>query len=209
MAPAMKDESGWTLPEMVLGMLLSLSIAAASMMVLQTMLHSQSATGSRLAAQDDGTFAMLRMTKDIRSATAATVQDARTLDLLVPQHDPAGGAPISTHVRYACTGVPGSCARYVCGTPFSSNSCGTPSSVVVLANGVANTDNFRGVSAGVDQPFPSSTPATWTGSATAAPNNIGFISVHVQVTRTDGAMAWSSTRPLDFHDGADLENFTN
>jgi Tfp pilus assembly protein PilW len=207
MAPAMKDESGWTLPEMVLGMLLSLSIAGASLMVLQTMLHSQTATGSRLAAQDDGSFAMLRVTKDIRTATAATVQDARTLDLVVPQHNPGGGAPIAAHVRYACSA--GSCARYVCGTPFSSNSCGSASSVIVLTKGVANADNFRGVSVGVDQPFPSSTPATWAGSATAAQNNVGFISVHLQVTRTDGATEWRSSRPLDFHDGADLENFTN
>ena len=206
MAPAWKEESGWTLLEMVLGMLLSLSIAAASLMVLQTTLRSQSATGSRLAAQDDGTFAMLRMTKDIRAATAATVQDARTLDLIVPLHDPAGGTPIETHVRYACAGE--TCARYVCGTPFVSNSCGSVTSVVVVAQGVANSDNFRGVSRGADQPFPSSTPASFTGGATAAPNNVGFISVHVQVTRTEGAMAWRSNQ-LDFLDGADLENFTN
>jgi Tfp pilus assembly protein PilW len=209
MAPAWKDESGWTLPELLLGMVLSLSIAASSLVVLQTTLHSQSATGSRLAAQDDGTFAMLRMTKDIRTATAATVQDARTLDLLVPQHNPAGGGVVATHVRYACVGVPGSCARYTCGTPFTANSCGSPSSVVIVSQGVTNSDNFRGVSLGVDQPFPSSTPASWAGTGAAAQNNVGFIGLHLQVIRTDGAMSWRSTRPLDFLDGADLENFTN
>src|SRR5437773_2241542 len=78
MAPAWKDEAGWTLPELMIGMVMSLAIAASSLLVLQTTLHSQKATGSRLAAQDDGSFAMLRMTKDIRTATAATVQDART-----------------------------------------------------------------------------------------------------------------------------------
>jgi hypothetical protein len=209
MAPAWKEQRGWTLPEMVLGMLLSLTIAAASVMVLQSTLHSQKATGSRLAAQDDGSFAMLRMTKDIRTATAAVVQDARTLDLLVPMHDPAGGAPIPTHVRYACTGVPGSCTRYACGTPFASNSCGSPTNIVVVANGVANSDNFRGVSRGVDQPFPAATPATWAGSATAAQDNVGFISVHVAVLRSEDAGPWRHDQPLDFHDGADLANFTN
>jgi hypothetical protein len=207
MAPAWKDESGWTLPELMLGLVLSLSIAASSLVVLGTVMRSQSSTGSRLAAQDDGTTAMLRMTKDIRTATAATVQDARTLDLQVPQHNPAGGAPMSVHIRYACAGI--SCTRYVCGTPFSSSSCGNPSAAVVVANGVANGDNFRGVSRGVDQPYPATTPATWAGSATAAPDNVGFISVHVQVNRTDGAMSWRSSRPLDFLDGADLQNFTN
>jgi hypothetical protein len=207
MAPAWKDESGWTLPELMLGLVLSLSIAASSLVVLQTVMRSQSSTGSRLAAQDDGTTAMLRMTKDIRTATAAAVQDARTLDLQVPQHDPAGGAPLQVHVRYACVGT--SCTRYVCGTPFTSSSCGNPSNPVVVASGVANGDNFRGVSRGIDQPYPSSTPATWAGSGTAAQNNVGFISVHVQVNRTDGAMSWRSTRPLDFIDGADLQNFTN
>jgi Tfp pilus assembly protein PilW len=207
MAPAWKDESGWTLPELMLGLVLSLSIAASSLVVLQTVMRSQSSTGSRLAAQDDGTTAMLRMTKDIRTATAATVQDARTLDLQVPRHNPAGGAPVSVHIRYACAGI--SCTRYVCGTPVSSNSCGNPSAAVVVADGVANGDNFRGVSRGVDQPFPATTPATWAGSATAAPDNVGFISVHVQVNRTDGAMSWRSSRPLDFLDGADLQNFTN
>jgi hypothetical protein len=207
MAPAWKDESGWTLPELMLGLVLSLSIAASSLVVLQTVMRSQSSTGSRLAAQDDGTTAMLRMTKDIRTATAATVQDARTLDLQVPQRNPAGGAPLQVHVRYACTGT--SCTRYVCGTPISSNSCGNPSQEVMVASGVANDDNFRGVSRGVDQPYPATTPSTWAGAAGAAQDNVGFISVHVQVNRSDGAMSWHSSRPLDFLDGADLENFTN
>jgi len=191
----MKDESGWTLPETLLGLVLSLSIAASSLVVLQTALHSQHATGSRLAAQDDGTFAMLRMTKDIRTATAATVQDARTLDLQVPQHNPAGGAPISVHVRYACAG--GSCSRFVCGTPMVSSSCGSPLSTTVVATGVANSDNFLGVSRGVEQPFPSTTPSSWAGAGVAARDNVGFISVHVRVVRSD------------FLDGADLENYTN
>jgi Tfp pilus assembly protein PilW len=207
MAPAWKDESGWTLPELMLGLVLSLSIAASSLVVMQTALRSQSSTGSRLAAQDDGTTAMLRMTKDIRTATAATVQDARTLDLQVPQHNPAGGAPVQVHVRYTCAGA--SCTRYICGTPITSNSCGNPSNPVVVASGVANGDNFRGVSRGIDQPYPSTTPSTWAGSSTAAQDNLGFISVHVQVNRTDGAMSWRSNRPLDFLDGADLQNFTN
>jgi hypothetical protein len=207
MAPAWKDDSGWTLPEMLIGLALSLSIAASSLVILQTALRAQSSTGSRLAAQDDGTTAMLRMTKDIRTATAATVQDARTLDLQVPQHNPAGGAPLQVHVRYACVGT--SCTRYVCGTPISSNSCGNPTAQVVVASGVANGDNFRGVSRGIDQPYPSTTPLSWTGTGAAAQDNVGFISVHVQVTRTDGAMSWRSNRPLDFLDGADLQNFTN
>jgi hypothetical protein len=203
MAPAWKDEAGWTMPELLLGMVLSLAVAASSLVVLQSTLRSQSSTGSRLAAQDDGSFAMLRMTKDIRTATAATVQDARTLDLLVPQRNPAGGAPIPTHVRYACIGgaPSGSCARYQCGTPFTSNACGSPNNVVVVASGVANADNFRGVSLGVEQPFPSSTPASWAGTGAAAQDNVGFVSLHLRVM--------GSKRPLDFLDGADLENFTN
>lgn len=190
MAPAMKDESGWTLPETLIGLVLSLSIAAASLVVLQTAVRSQTATGTRLAAQDDGTFAMLRMTRDIRTATAATVQDARTLDLQVPPQ---------VHVRYACDSA--ACTRYVCGTPITSNSCGNPSQQVIVAAGIANADNFRGVSLGVDQPFPSTTPPTWSGTGAAAQNNVGFISVHVQVNH--------SGRPLDFLDGADLQNYTN
>jgi hypothetical protein len=211
MAPAWKDESGWTLFEVLVGLVMSLTIAGSSLLILNSTLHAQMATGSRLAAQTDGSFAMLRLTKDIRAATAATVQDARTLDLLVPEHNPSGGAPIPTHVRYACIGTPGSCARYTCGTPFSSNACGSPSQVVVIANGVANPDNFQGVSMGVAQPTsaPASTPASWTGSGSPAANNVGFISVHIQVLRTEGAGAYGSTRPLDFHDGADLENYTN
>jgi hypothetical protein len=209
MAPAWKDESGWTLPELLVGMVLSLAIAASSLMILQSTLHSQKETGSRLAAQDDGSTAMFRLTKDIRTATGAAVQDSRTLDLLVPLRDPAGGAPIATHVRYVCAGTPGSCTRYTCGTPFASNSCGSATNPVVVANGVANTDNFRGVSRGVDQPFPATTPATWAGSATAAPNNIGFVSVHLAVLRSENAGPWRHDQPLDFHDGADLANFTN
>jgi hypothetical protein len=211
MAPAWKDESGWTLPEMLLGLILSLGIAGSSLVMLQTTLHSQSETDSRLAAQDDGTTAMLRMTKDIRTATAATVQSSTILDLQVPQHDPAGGAPLSVHVRYACSGMPASCTRSVCNTPFSSNSCSSPTNIVTLATGVTNTDNFQGVSMGVAQSWgtPATTPATWSGTGTPGPSNVGFISLHLQITRTFDAKIWRSNRPLDFHDGADLENYSN
>lgn len=209
MAPAWKEESGWTLPEMLIGLVLSLSIAAASLVMLTTSLRSQRTTGSRLSAQDDGTTAMLRLTKDIRVATAATVQSSTILDLQVPQHDPSGGAPLSVHVRYACSGLPATCTRAVCNTPFSSNSCSSPTNVVTLASGVTNTDNFRGVSMGSDQPFPSTTPSTWGGSGSAAVNNIGFIAAHLQIVRTEDVHEWRSDKPLDFHDGADLENYSN
>jgi Tfp pilus assembly protein PilW len=213
MAPAWKDESGWTLPELLIGLTMALGIAASSLMVLQTTLHAQKTTGSRLAAQDDGSFAMLRMTKDIRTATGATVQDPRTLDLLVPEHNPAGGAPIATHVRYACigTGTSGSCARYTCGTPFNSNACGSPSRVLIVAGGVSNGDNFQAMSMGVAQPTssPASTPSTWSGTGTPGPANVGFVTVHLQLLRSDDAGAFHSSRPLDFHDGADLANFSN
>jgi hypothetical protein len=151
------------------------------------------------------------MTKDIRTATAATVQSSTILDLQVPQHDPAGGAPLSVHVRYACNGMPATCTRSVCNTPFTSNSCSSPTNVVTLATGVTNSDNFQGVSMGVPQPWgsPATTPATWTGTGTPGPNNVGFISLHLQITRTFDAKIWRSNRPLDFHDGADLENYSN
>jgi hypothetical protein len=211
MAPAMKDESGWTLPEMLLGLVLSLGIAASSLVMLESTLHSQSETGSRLAAQDDGSTAMLRLTKDIRTATAATVQNSTTLDLQVPQHNPSGGSPLSVHVRYACAGMPASCTRSVCNTPFTSNSCSSPTNVVTVAGGVTNTDNFQGVSMGVAQPWgaPATTPSTWAGTGSPGANNVGFIALHLQITRTDGAQAWRSSRPLDFNDGADLENYSN
>ena len=107
MAPARKDESGWTLPEMMLGLLLSLGIAASSLAMLETTLRSQSETGSRLAAQDDGSTAMLRLTKDIRTATGATVQSSTILDLQVPQRDPPG-APRSART---CATPAAACRR--------------------------------------------------------------------------------------------------
>jgi Tfp pilus assembly protein PilW len=209
MAPAWKDETGFTLPELLLGMVLALGVAASSILMLQTTLHAQKSTGSRLAAQDDGSFAMLRLTKDIRSATAASLRDARTLDLLVPQNNAAGGAPVIAHIRYQCAGLPATCTRYTCSAPYSSSSCGSPSRVLVIASGVVNTANFRGVSMGVDQPFPSSTPASWAGTGSPGANNIGFIAMNLQVMRTDDVGSWASARPLDFNDGADLGNFTN
>ena len=216
MAPAWKDESGWTLPELMVGLVMSLGIAASSLTVLQTTMHAQLETGTRQLAQNAGTTATQRVTKDIRAATAAVVQTSTILDLQVPQHDPSGGAPISTHVRYACTGMPASCTRSVCGTPINSNSCGSATGVVTLATGVMNTDNFQGVSMGVAQPVgaPASTPATWNGTGTPGPNNVGFISIHLRIARAttrrgDGTIAVLSDRYLDFHDGADLENFSN
>jgi hypothetical protein len=62
---------------------------------------------------------------------------------------------------------------------------------------------------GVDQPFPSSTPATWAGTGLPSTDNIGFISLSLQVTRTEDVGSWGSDRALDFNDGADLGSFTN
>ena len=211
MAPAWKDESGWTLPELLVGLFLSLTIAASSLVVLQTTMHSQLETGSRLTAQGAGTAAMFQLTSDIRTATAATVQSATVLDLQLPQHNPSGGAPVSVHVRYACTGMPASCTRSVCGTPYNSNSCGSVTNVVDVADGVMNTDNFQGVSMGVNVGPPANTPASPDGTGTASASNLGFVSLHFQIARSDDASAktWPTGKPLDFVDGADLGNFTN
>lgn len=208
---ACASERGWTLIETLLGLVLGLTIAGAALMILESSLHAQKETGSRLAAQSDGTFAMLRITKDVRAATQVYLVNGQTIDLQVPEHDPAGGNPISTHVRYQCAGSPATCTRYECNTPVNSNSCPNPTRTVVLAQQVTNTDNFQGVSMGVNVGPPANTPASPDGTGTASASNLGFVSLHFQIARSDDASAktWPTGKPLDFVDGADLGNFTN
>ena len=202
-------QDGWTLIECMVGLALALTVAGSSLMLLNTSLHSQKETGSRLVAQDDGSFAMLRLTKDIRAATAATVQDARTLDLAVPEE--ISGTLTTMHVRYSCTGSggTGACWRYVCSTPYNASACPSWSHGTKIAGGVANSDNFRGLSQGANQSYPSHTPSTWAGTGSAAADNIGFVAVHIKVARSEDKGIGGTGLPLDFHDGADLSNFTN
>ena len=83
--------------------------------------------------------------------------------------------------------------------------------MVALVSGVTNTDNFQGVSMGVPQPTtaPATTPTTWTGTGAAGPANVGFITLHLRVARTEDAGPYPVGKPLDFNDGADLDNYTN
>jgi hypothetical protein len=209
-----RGEDGWSLIDSMLGLVLALVVAGSALVLLQTSLRSQKETGSRLAAQDDATSMMLRLTKDIRAATAATVLDGnRTLDLVVPLRNPTGGPMTTTHVRYQCTGpdAGGTCTRYECIAPYSTTTCATWTRAVVLAKGVANDDDdfFQGLSMGQPMSAPAHTPATWAGTGVAAADNVGFISVHVQLHRSEDAGPWRVGSPLDFHDGADLANYTN
>lgn len=208
---ACAQERGWTLFETLLGLVLGLAISSAALMILQSALHAQKEAGSRLAAQSDGTLAMLRITKDVRAATQAYLVDARTLDLQVPQRSPSGGSPVSTHVRYQCAGGAGAatCSRYECSTPVNSNSCPSPPQTLVLASKVANADNFQGASMGVDISTPANTPPSAAGTGTAAAGNLGFVSIHMQIARSEDAGPDATGKPLDFVDGADLGNFSN
>jgi type II secretory pathway pseudopilin PulG len=208
-----RAQDGWSLIDSMLGIVLALVVAGSALVLLQTSLRSQKETGSRLAAQDDATSMMLRVTKDIRAATAATVQDSdQTLDLAVPRRNPTGGAMTTAHVRYRCSG-PGAgatCTRYECTAPYVAATCAAWSRAVVLVAGVANSDDFfRGLSLGQAMASPAHTPSTWAGTGVAAADNVGFISVHVELKRSDDAGPWRVGSPLDFHDGADLANFTN
>lgn len=198
-----RDESGFTLPELLLGMTLMLVIAAASLVALQAMQRSTNLASGRQRAAADARVGLQRMARDVRQATQIIATNSRVIDLAV--YDRANPT-VPQHVQWDCQTVAGQCKRTVCMNSFT-NSCSTAGKEFVL-RGVTNTDVFTPRNGQTALAFPASVSASNLG-----PTSIDFVELHLRlrVDRKDsGAQATSlATHPDDFYDGADLAQYAN
>lgn len=127
-----RDERGFTLPELAVGIAVTLIIAAAGMTFIVLAGHQLSNQGERVSATDDARNALLAMTSEIRDATLVTIVDARTVDATVWTQSGA-----VENVRFSCEpdGATSRCTRTNTGT----------GDIRELVSGVTNDENFAAV----------------------------------------------------------------
>lgn len=130
-----RDERGFTLPELSVGLTVTLVIAAAAMAFIAVTTRQYEDQGGRVEATDDARNALRGMAGEIRDATLVTLVNARTVDATVWT-----AAGTLQNVRYACASVPGgmsSCTRTVVGS-------GQPRTIVSDVTNVNNFDKVLG-----------------------------------------------------------------
>lgn len=202
------EETGMTLPELLIGMVLMLAIAGSALVLLQSAMTSTTASTRRQAATSDAATAAYRITHDLRVATQAVVQNPQVLDVVTWQRATSGAALTSAQVRYDCS-LNNECVRYRCsGAIIDGNSCPSAVTTGTIVKGLTNTDVFTPQSNGATLPYPANTPASTTSSG-----GLDFVAIRLAV-RMDGRTSGPLTRqharsPLEFRDGAQLANFDN
>lgn len=197
------DESGFSLPELLLAMTLMLLVAAASLVAMQAMQRSTNLASGRQRAAADARVALQRMARDVRQATQITAANARVLDLAIyDRNDPT----TPQHVQWDCQTFAQQCKRTVCTTPLG-NGCSTAGKEFIV-RGVTNTDVFTPRNGQAALAFPASVSASNLG-----PTSIDFVEFHLRLRvdrKESGAQTTAlATHPDDFYDGADLAQYGN
>jgi type II secretory pathway pseudopilin PulG len=198
-----RDESGFTLPELLLGMTLMLLVGAASLVAMQAMQRSTNLTSGRQTAAASARVALARMTRDVRQATQIVAASPRLIDVAIPD---GGNMANLEHVQWDCQTVAQTCKRTKCTTPVGSG-CSTAGREYVIT-GVTNTDVFTPRNGQTALAFPANVSASNLGAT-----SIDFVEVHLRL-RVDGKAGGvqttaNATHPNDFYDGADLAQYQN
>ena len=203
-----RDETGITMPEVLVSMILALLVAGAALILLQSAMASTTASTRRQTATSGAAATAYRITHDLRVATQAVVQSPQVLDVVTWQRATPGAALTLSQVRYDCS-TNNECVRFRCsGAIIDGNSCPSAATTGTLLTGVTNTDVFTPQSNGVAMAFPASTPAT-----TSTAGGLDFVAIRLAVRmdgKTSGPLTTQHARsPLEFRDGVQLANFDN
>src|SRR5687768_4456790 len=124
-----RDEGGFTLPELSVAIIVMLIVVAAVLAFILVAIRQYSGQEERVTQTDQARNAMLRITSELRDAGAVTQVDARTVQAEVRQTDG------SYHqVTFACQG------------PAAASSCSRTDAVTgeeeLLVEDVVNANNF-------------------------------------------------------------------
>lgn len=200
---AAQDESGFSLPEVLLGMILMLVVGFAALLAATTVERSTNLTAGRQSAAADARVALQRMTRDVREATAIVVTSPLLLDVTVPVR---GSATATAHIRWDCASTPGSCARLRCTVALGSG-C-SPTGAAYTVAGLTNADVFTARNGQAALALPAGASATNLGAT-----SVDFVEFHLRLRvdrKANGPQVTpSATHPNDFYDGADLAQYAN
>lgn len=181
-----KREDGFSVMELLVAMTLAIVVLGAVVTSLVSQLNSQSLSTSRSDSAQEVIPGLERMTRDIRSATSATVNSTGTqITLQTPERN---GASTSTshQVIYTCT-VGGNCTRAETGLPTTN--------VISRVRG-PSTNMFTPANAS----YTSGTVATAPYIGIQLNLAVGTVATSGNVSKTD------TTRVVQYNDGATLRN---
>jgi Tfp pilus assembly protein PilW len=164
---------GFTLPELLVGLMIGLLVVGTGVMVFTTALRSQPRTNDRLAKISDARTTSERIVREIREGWDTTVATSSQLSFLTYVHSTTcGGAPGTTaipcRVTYGCSG--GTCTRTEA-QPIG----GSPGPTRTLVSGLSGSAVFTY--------SPSSAAPTWVGIRLSFPADNGDDAVTIE----DGA----------------------
>lgn len=198
------DETGQiTLVELLVTMLLGLLIGAAALVAIDGARSSSTQMTARQEAVSQAEFALARLTRELRQATLATVQDSGVLDMKTRVRPSAGGASELHRVRYDCS-QGAACTRKDCGltspdgTLAGTDCDGTQTVILEGVESATFSPQLDGAALGV--PPAQETPA------------FDFVAIRLRVRLDDftaGREAVAQLDPVEITGGVEIANVEN
>jgi type II secretory pathway pseudopilin PulG len=175
-------EGGFTLPELLVGILLTVIVAGAAMAVVSFATRTQPQASERAGQLQQGRTMIEQVTREVRQGEAVTAATASSLQILTKVHSATCGGPgsatakaIACQVTYSCTTT--ACQRTV------RNPDGTGSAPTrTMLSGISSSSVF-----------------SYSPSATN-PSYVGVTLVYPSTTAADG-------EAVTLSDGAALRNW--
>lgn len=179
-------EDGYSLPELMVALMISLLVAAGGMLILQIVVRSQPESSARAAQIQQGRAMLEVLTRELRQGESVDL--ATTQELTVSTYARSAGCEWSAAERTPCT-VTYTCADGTCSRLTQDGPGGGTAEIVV--SGLARDDVFRYCEAG---------QLADCGEAAPSAVNPGYIEIELTYPRVDGAEA------VTFRDGVYLRN---
>jgi prepilin-type N-terminal cleavage/methylation domain-containing protein len=112
-----RSQDGFTLPELLVALVLGLVVVGGAVSAMVSALHSQPQAQSRQAALQHARFTMERMTRELRQGSVVSISSANQIRLVTHVDTlTCGGAPATSsqkcQVTYTCQ-TNGTCTRQV------------------------------------------------------------------------------------------------
>lgn len=187
------EQSGFTLIEVLVGMVLGLAVCWLALDLIPTASSSSRASTDRAATTASLQTAVAGITREVRAATAAALQTPSILDLTVGVR----GSTTLQHVRYDCTS--GTCIRYVCSNLITGSlvnaTCATPASQSQIVSGLAGTDVFAALLGGASATLPA-------GIAAGSSPTMNTLQLKLRVSVVNSSV------PVEVDDGTAFANFS-
>jgi Tfp pilus assembly protein PilW len=121
----LEDERGLSLVELLVGMVVSLAILAATLQMVVIGMHKQVAVQTRVTQLAQAQLGVARIERQLRQATKVTLTSATALSFTEPV-----STGVNESVALSCSTTTGNCSETIAGSSQT------------VVSGIANSDNF-------------------------------------------------------------------